>query len=107
MISYVNIHSMNNPAQPEAIMKYKLSLQLFKLYNTAEYSLEWTSQNFNQILTSRQRTFSITKTNDRKVGLNLFSNMLSALNGTISLELLNNSKDWFKVKCKRLYLMWT
>ena len=45
MISYVNIHSMSNRARPEAIMKYKWSLQLFKLYNTTERSLEWTSLN--------------------------------------------------------------
>ena len=39
MISYVNIHLMNNRALPESIMQYKLALQLFKLYNTDEHSL--------------------------------------------------------------------
>ena len=31
MISYRNIHKMNNRALPEAIMLYKYAIQLFKL----------------------------------------------------------------------------
>ena len=74
MILFENIHKMNNRAIPNAIMLYKSSIQLFKLYNSNEYTLEWTEMNFNQILTSRQTTFSILKTNATKVGMNQFSN---------------------------------
>ena len=43
MISFENIHKMNNRAMPEAIMKYKISIQLHKLYNAANPSLDWSS----------------------------------------------------------------
>ena len=33
MISYENIHKMNNRAMPNAIMLYKCAIQLFKIYN--------------------------------------------------------------------------
>ena len=56
---------------PEAIMPYKYAIQLYKLYNAKEHSLEWTSMNFNQIFTTCQTCFAIMKTNATKVGLNL------------------------------------
>ena len=45
------------------------------------------------------------KNNNQKVGLNSLSNRLSALNDSIPLDWLNNSKDTFKIKCKKLFLM--
>ena len=47
MISYRNIQKMNNRALPEAIMLYKYAIQLFKLYNTNEFTFDWTVLNFN------------------------------------------------------------
>ena len=99
MISYVNIHLMSSRALPDSMMLFKLSIQLYKLYNAKEHSLEWISLNFNQILTSRQTTFSILKTNNRKVGINVLTNCFSVLNGKIGLDWLNNTLDLFKVKC--------
>ena len=79
MISHVNIHKMNNRAMPESLMTYKMALQLHKLYNTNDQSLDWISLNFDQILTSRQTTFMISKTNKTKIGLNTMANRLSIL----------------------------
>ena len=98
------IHEMNAKATPESKMQYKLSIQMFKLYNSNDHSLEWIHLNFNQILTSQQTKFSILKSNIKKVGLNTLSNRLSALNGKIPLHWLNNSIDTFKIKCKNLIL---
>ena len=98
------IHDMNKRATPETMLLYKLSIQLFKLYNQNEHSLEWVSLNLNQILTSRQSKFQILKTNNKKVGLNILSNRLSALNGKIPLDWLNGSLDSFKIKSKRLLM---
>ena len=79
-----------------------MALQLLKLYNLNDHSLEWTSSNVNQILTSRQTHLSILKSNNRKVGLNILTNRQSCLNGKIPLDWLNGSVDSFKVKCKNL-----
>ena len=104
MISFANIHVMNQRATPELMLLYRLSIQLFKLYNTNTHSLEWVSLNWNQILTSRQSKFKILKTNVKKVGLNILVNRLSALNSKIPLDWLNGSLDSFKVKAEKLLL---
>ena len=105
MISFANIHVMNQRATPESMLLYRLSIQLFKLYNTNVDSLEWVSLYWNQILTSRQSKFAILKTNVTKVGLNILANGLSALNSKIPLDWLSGSLDSFKVKAKRLLLL--
>ena len=106
MISFDEIHAMNNRALPGSLLQYKLAIQLFKLYNTNTHSMEWVELNLNQILTSRQTTFSVLKTNNTKVGLNILVNRLSVLNGKIPLKWLNGSMESFKVKCKNLLLKW-
>ena len=85
MISFEQIHEINARAMPPAIMKYNLGIQLYKLYNTREHSLEWLHFNHNQILTSRQTHFQILKTNSLKVGLNSLANRLANINGKIEL----------------------
>ena len=87
---------------PNAIMLYKSAIQLFKLYNSAEYTFNWTLLNLNQIFTSRQTNFSISKSNATKVGQNILSNRLSSINGLIPLTWLNSSLNTFKFHCKRL-----
>ena len=89
---------------PDAIMHYKCALQLFKVYNTNDYTFDWTVMNFNQIFTSRQTRFMLLKTNRTKVGLNLMANRFSILNGKIPFLWLNESNTSFKLKCKRLFL---
>ena len=104
MLSFVNIHKMNNRALPDSLMTYKTAIQLYKLYNSNNTSKDWIDLNFNQILTSRQTTFMILKTNKSKVGLNTIPNRMSILNGQIPLMWLNATFNTFKVKCKKLFL---
>ena len=104
MLSFVNIHKMNNRALPDSLMTYKTAIQLYKLYNSNNTSKDWIDLNFNQILTSRQTTFMILKTNKSKVGLNTIPNRISILNGQIPLMWLNATFNTFKVKCKKLFL---
>ena len=66
MISFENIHKMNNRALPEALMTYKTAIQL---YNSDNHSLEWVNLNVNLIITSRQTNFINLKTNSTQVGL--------------------------------------
>ena len=108
MISYLNIHKMNNRATPKAILHYKLAIQLYKLYNSNLYTYDWVLLNSNQSFTSRQTTFMAFKSNTKKVGLNLLANRLSILSGKITLSWLNESVTSFKLKCKRCVLKnWT
>ena len=104
LISFINIHKMNNRALPDSIMHYKTAIQLYKLYNSNEQSLDWICLNLNQILTTRQTKFMILKTNKTKVGLNTIANRLSILNGLIPLSWLGDSLNEFKIKIKKLFL---
>ena len=103
-ISYVNIHKMNNRATPNEMMEYKLGIQIYKLYNTREHSLEWLNLNQNQILTSRQDTFATLKSNSLRVGLNALANRIACLNGKIKLIWLNLSYPSYKIKCKQIFI---
>ena len=104
MISLENIHLLNKRATPNAMMKYNLGIQLYKLYNSREHSLEWLHLNLNQILTSRQSCFEIFKSNSIRVGLNALANRLANINGKIELSWLNLSYETFKIKCKKLFI---
>ena len=104
MISHINKHKMNNRAMPESFMTYKLAIQLYKLYNENVQSLDWLNLNYNQILTSRQTTFMISKSHKTKTGLNMITNRLSILNGRIPLTWLNATISTYKIKCKKLFL---
>ena len=79
---------MNNRARPEGFMSYKVAIQLYKLYNATNPSLDWVILNYNQILTTRQTKFLISKSNKNKVGLNILPKRLSVLNGMIPLTWL-------------------
>ena len=76
MLSFDRIHSINKRASPDSYMKYNLAIQLFKLYNSNDYSLEWLYLNEFQILSSRQTHFGILKSSNLKVGQNALSNRL-------------------------------
>ena len=104
LISFERIHNINKRAPPNDMMKYNLGIQLFKLYNSREHSLEWLHLNHNQILTSRQTHFKILRSNSLKVGLNALANRLATINGKIELNWLNLSYESFKVKCKKLFI---
>ena len=89
---------------PEAFMKYKIAIQLHKLYNAANPSLDWSSLNQDKILTTRQTHFLISKSNKNKVGLNILPNRFAVLNGLIPLSCLNYNIGMFKIHMKKLFL---
>ena len=82
------------------MITYKHAIQLHKLYNDNFPKADWIDLNFQQILTSRQTTFKVTKSNNFIVGNNILSTRLSTLNNKIDLTDLNLSLDTFKVKYK-------
>ena len=106
-ISFESLHKMSKRATPEQMMRYKLSLCLYRLYNSPFNLKDFNSKEFirlnvNQILTSRQSYFITGKSNNLKIGLNCLSNRLYLVNKTIPLQWLNESLNTFKVKCKEL-----
>ena len=101
MQSFVSIHLECNRALPEQMIVYKHALLLHKLYNKNSPETEWIALNFQQLLTSRQLNFSITKTNRTKVGNNILANRLHILNNKIALSDLNESISTFKINQKR------
>ena len=104
MISHKDIHKMNNRAMPDTFMKYKIAIQLYRLYNLTTPTHDWTVLNFDQILTSRQTKFAIAKSNKQRVGMNILTNQFFELNGLIPIMWLNYSYETFKINIKKLLL---
>ena len=101
---FIKLHELYHRAIPEMFLLYKLALSFFKLFNSNDCTTEWVALNFNQINTSRQLGFITSKTNIKRVGLNVLANRLYVLNGKIPLTLFNKSIDTFKVYCKKEFL---
>jgi hypothetical protein len=102
--SFINVHKSCQRATPNQMIMYKHAILLHKLYNNNLPKADWVELNFQQILTSRQTTFKIIKSNNYLVGNNLISTRLSILNNKIDLNDLNLSLDSFKVKYKEKLL---
>ena len=103
-MSYCELHTINKGATPEQLMKYKMALQLFKLFNGYEPILDWLSLNQPLVLTSRQHFFEITSHTNYKIGNNFLSDSLHCLNKQFPLTWLSQSFNAFKLKCKTLFL---
>ena len=101
LMSYKNLHKMAGRATPDQLLKYKLALQLYKIFHHQVPSQDWVSININGIYTSRQNHFIIQKSNRLRLGMSIISNRFSALNGRIDLKWFNLSYDSYKVKCKK------
>ena len=57
-------------SSPSQLIEFKHAIMLHKLYNEQLPVADWIDLNFDQILTSRQSHFKITKSNTFKVGDN-------------------------------------
>ena len=102
--SFVDKHKNCNRATPKQMIIYKHAILAHKLYNQSGPRSDWIDLNFDQILTSRQKTFQITRTNKYKVGNNLLSSRLSVVNNMIELNDFNLSLASFKIKYKNQML---
>ena len=67
MQSFVNLHIECKRALPDQMILYKHAILLQKMYNNQLPETEWIALNFQQILTFRQTTFSIVKTNKKEL----------------------------------------
>jgi hypothetical protein len=99
-MSYQTLHEINKRATPAQIMNYKLSIQLFKTYNSESNTCEWLSLFFNQIFSPRCEYVNFFDLSTYKLGKNYLPNRFSILNGKIKYDWLNLSLNSFKIKCK-------
>jgi hypothetical protein len=102
--SYLELHRVIKRATPNQMLVYKHAILLFKIYNSIQTTPEWIMLNFQQILTSRQLNFMISRNNNFKIGNNKLCNRLALLNNKIPLSWLALTLESFKIKCKERFL---
>ena len=83
--------------------KCKISIQLFKLYNSEQMSDDWVDLNYQQNFNNRQKCVQITDESRTKIGKNVLLNRLGILNNKIDFDWLNLSLTAFKLKAKSLF----
>ena len=84
--------------------KYKLAVQLYKIYNRMEDNDDWLDMNEQQNFNARHENFHINDASRIKVGRNVLCNRLTCLNGDIKLDWLNLTPIAFKLKAKSIFL---
>ena len=85
--------------------KYRLSIQLFKIYNGYSQNDDWQDMNVQQNFNGRNEMFQINDYSANRIGKNIICNRLNVLNGQIKLDWLNLSLNAFKLKAKSIFLM--
>ena len=87
-------------------MKYRLSIQLYKLYNAYNQNENdnWIDLNFQQNFNDRNNFVQITDNSRLLIGKNTIVNRFKSLNNLIDYDWLNLSLDTFKLKCKSKFL---
>ena len=70
-ISFENLHRIQKRATPTQMMKYRLALQLHKLYNSVNYSEDWLNLNFQQNFNSRSNQVKIIDQSRLRIGKNI------------------------------------
>ena len=103
-ISFLTLHSLNNRATPNQMIKYKTSLILHKIINNDTMSFERQQLFFNQNFNRRNNKASFRDLSNYRIGKNLITNRLDILNNKIPYDWFNESILSFKLKCKALFL---
>ena len=103
-ISYDQQHKLQGRATPMEMMRYRLSIQLHKLYNGDQLNEDWVDLNYQQNFNNRQKFVQINDESALKIGKNILMNRLGILNNKIDYDWLNQSLNTFKIKSKKLFL---
>ena len=85
--------------------KYRMAIQLYKIYNAVEMNEDWVDMNQQQNFNARNRMFQINDFSRLKIGRNVLCNRLNELNNQVDLDWLNLSLITFKLKMKSIFLM--
>ena len=106
LISYERMHDLHKRGKPQDMMKYRLPIQLYKLYNANNHmeNVNWMDLNLQQNFNDRNNFVQIFETSKIMIGRNTLVNRFKCLNNTIEYDWLNLSLDTFKVRCKLKFL---
>ena len=104
MIAYTQLHRAEKRALPMDFAKYKLAIQLFKIYNGEIGGSDWMDMNLQQNFSSRSKMFRISDYSKLSIGKNTLANRMTVLNNQIDLDWLNLSLISFKLKVNNLFL---
>ena len=102
--SYFQLHCQEKRAMPMNFAKYRLAIQLYKIYNEDNFNDDWQDMNAQQNFNARNETFQISDYSRLKFGRNIMCNKLTVLNHQVNLIWLNLSLNSFKMKVKNLFL---
>ena len=102
--SFVQLHKFEKRAMPMDFAKYRLAIQLHKIYNGTSMEDDWIDMNTQQNYNARNKMFHINDNSRLMVGKNIISNRLTVLNNQVNLDWLNLSLISFKLKVKDLFL---
>ena len=103
-ISYKTTHTMQQRATPDMMMKRKLPIQLYKLYNSENENDDWVDLHFQQNFNERNPRVQIIDCSRIRVGKNILNNKLSVISNQIEYDWLNLSHLTFKLRSKELFL---
>ena len=103
--SFIQLHSKEKRALPMDFTKYRLAIQLFKIYNGYSLNEDWQDMNVQQNFNASNVMFQINDFLNTKVGKNILCNRLPVLNKLVNLDWLNLSLTAFKLKAKSIFLV--
>jgi hypothetical protein len=86
-MSYYFLHTINKRAQPNHILKFKLTLMLFKMYRDQIPTIEWVALNNDQIFTSGLTKCIESTSSSYKVRLNIPIRRLTVTSNKIEIWL--------------------
>ena len=106
-LSFEKLHVLQKRATPTRMMKYRLALQLHKLYNAENFTDDWIDLNFQQNFNSRNNKVKLIDQSRLRIGKNLITNRLVCLNNEIDYGWLNLSFITYKICFKDKLLNWS
>ena len=104
MISYERLHEIHGRATPFKMMKYRMAIQLYKIYNGRSQNEDWIDLNFQQNFSNRNTCVQIIDVSSIRIGRNSIMNRMNCINNKIELNWLNKSIDSYKILCKLTFL---
>ena len=103
VLSFEELHKVCKQSTPSQIALFKLSIELYKLFNSENVSMNYTRLANQIVVGRRQNFFMCFRQNNYKIGLNSLINKFYHLNGKISLDLFNLNLVGFKYRMKRMF----
>ena len=85
-------------------MKYRLAIQLYKVYNGRTENQDWIDLNFQQNFNGRNIHVQINDVSNLRIGRNSLMNRTNCINNKIDYSWLNKTLDSFKKQCKLTFL---